>query len=130
MDLSKSFNPIPKPKKINKKAYKKSDEISIMPKSELYCTERKIGLDRHEVFFGSGKRQLSIDYGLFIFLTPEMHNMDFKEGIHFNELFRLKVQKIAQITFEELYGHEKFMQLFGQNYIEKFNNYIKNKNAI
>lgn len=118
MDLSKSFNPIPKPKKQSKNKYKKSDEISIMPKSDLYCTERRPGLDRHEVFFGSGKRQLSIEYGLFIFLTPEKHNMDFKKGIHFNKEFRLKVQIIGQRAFEELYGHDKFMELFGKNYIK------------
>ena len=49
-------------------------EYSIMPKDAMWETERFSGSHRHEVF-GGANRKHSIEDGLVIFLTPEMHNM-------------------------------------------------------
>ena len=89
-----------------------------MPKSNLYETERREGLNRHEVFFGTGNRKKSIEYGLVVFLTPEMHNMsDF--GVHFNRDFDLQLKEIGQRAAMKYYGWsvEDFIREFGANYL-------------
>ena len=95
------------------------NEVSIMPTCTLYSTERFSGSHRHEVFYGSGKRQKSIDLGLFVFLTPEMHNLSDK-GVHFDKGFDLTLKQIGQITAMERFGwsKEKFIKEFGKNYLE------------
>ena len=93
-------------------------EFCIMPKSDLYSTERYGNLHRHEIFFGSGKRQLSIDYGLVVFLTPEMHNMS-NNGVHFNRAFDLELKRLGQQAAMEYYGWttQEFIKIFGKNYL-------------
>lgn len=102
----------------NNKSCVKKDEFCIMPKSPLYKTERKEGLSRHEVFFGRKNRQLSIKYGLIIFLEDKMHNMSNK-GIHFDKEFCEEVQKIGQKAFMEYYNKtkEEFREIFGKSYL-------------
>lgn len=89
-----------------------------MPKSRLYETERKEGLHRHEVFFGSANRKKSIKYGLVVFLKPEMHNMS-SNGVHFNRQFDLQLKQIGQKTAMKYYGWtiDDFIREFGRNYL-------------
>lgn len=88
-----------------------------MPENEFYSTERREGLHRHEVFFGSN-RQKSIKYGLVVFLTPEMHNMS-NNGVHFNHEFDLYLKQIGQKAAMEHYDWniDKFREIFGKNYL-------------
>ena len=46
------------------------------------------------------------------------HHRDSKEGVHFNKDLDLELKKLAQKRFEEKYGHEKFMAIFGKNYLD------------
>ena len=94
-------------------------EFCIMPKSSLYETERKEGLHRHEVFFGSANRKKSIKYGLVVFLKPEMHNMS-NSGVHFNRQFDLQLKQIGQTAAMEYYNWTiaDFIREFGRNYID------------
>ncbi len=118
--IKKDTKCIKNTKKVKKKSKScsKKKEFCIMPKSSLYETERKDGLARHEVFFGRKNRQLSIKYGLIIFLSDEMHNMSDK-GIHFNKKFCEEVQKIGQKAFMKYYKKtkEEFREIFGKNYL-------------
>lgn len=113
----------PKPKDRTKRHKDKQrhieKEFCIMPPSNLYSTERKVNLKRHEVFFGRKNRQLSIKYGLIIFLTDEMHNMSDK-GIHYNKEFDNQVKIIGQKAFMKYYHKsvEEFRQIFGKNYLD------------
>lgn len=93
-------------------------EFCIMPDSHLYETERRPGLHRHEVFFGTSNRQKSIKLGLVVFLTPEMHNMS-DSGVHFNKDFDIALKQIAQKTAMETYewSIDDFIREFGRNYI-------------
>lgn len=88
-----------------------------MPENPLYATKRSGNLHRHEVFFGKN-RQLSIKYGLVVFLTPENHNLSNK-GVHFNKDFDLYLTRIAQTTAMQYYGWstEEFIKIFGKNYL-------------
>ena len=89
-----------------------------MPENPLYSTERINGYHRHEVFFGSSNRQLSIKYGLIVFLPPELHNMSNK-GVHFDHNFDLQLKQIGQATAMKYYGwsKEEFIKVFGRNFI-------------
>lgn len=89
-----------------------------MPPSDLYSTERYGNLHRHEVFFGAN-RQKSIEYGLVVFLIPEMHNMS-NYGVHFNRAFDLELKKIGQKAAMDYYGWdiEQFRGIFGKNYLD------------
>lgn len=93
-------------------------ELCIMPESHLYETERRPGLHRHEVFFGTDNRRKSIELGLVVFLTPEMHNMS-NQGVHFNKAFDYELKKIGQKAAMEKYDWscEEFREQFGRNYL-------------
>ena len=87
-----------------------------MPQSELYKTKTEYRLARHVLFYGTANRQLSIKYGLVIFIPHELHNLG-NNCIHKNKEFDLKIKKIAQREFEKKYSHDEFMRIFGKNYV-------------
>lgn len=72
-------------------------------------------LHRHHVF-GAANRKWSDKYGLWVYLCPEHHNMS-DVGVHFNKQFDNQLKQIAQREFEDTYGHEKFIKVFGRNYL-------------
>lgn len=81
---------------------------------------RQQGTVRHEVFFGVRNRKKSIEDGLVIFLTPEMHNMSNK-GIHYNWDFNLYAKQEAQATWMKYYNKttKDFIARYGRNYLEE-----------
>lgn len=98
-------------------------EFSIMPPSPFYSTERFPGSERHEVFEGyaTKNRQYSIEDGLVIFITPEMHRIR-KDSIHKNPKFwkeTVKLQELAERAWIEHYGKTKdeFRMRYGKNYL-------------
>ena len=78
---------------------------------------REDGLVRHEVFFGKN-RQKSIEDGLVVFLTPQLHNMS-NYGVHFNNTFDKELKKIGQKTWMEKNNktEEEFIERYGKNYL-------------
>lgn len=38
-------------------------------------------------------------------------------GVHFNKELDRKLKVLAQERFEEMHGHDKFMQIFRKNYL-------------
>ena len=65
--------------------------------------------------FGGCNRQNSTKYHLLVPLCNEHHNMS-KHSVHFDRDMDIKVKAMAQIAFENKYGHEKFMEVFGKNF--------------
>ena len=99
-----------------------NEEFCIMPENEWYSTKRKPGLERNEVFHGTRNRKKSIEDGLVIFLTPEMHRTG-KLSFHKNPKFWkeiVEIQKIAEQTWLEYYGKTKddFIARYGRNYLD------------
>lgn len=76
------------------------------------------GSHRHEVFFGYN-RQRSIKDGLVIFLTPELHNMNSKTGIHYDKTFDADAKRTGQLAWMEYYHKtvEDFIKEYGRNYL-------------
>ena len=90
-----------------------------MPPNPRYSTIRTYThCHRHEVVFGEGRRQKSIDDGLVVFLTPEMHNAS-NRGVHFNREFDLYLKRIGEKAWMDYYGKtvEDFIKEYGVNYL-------------
>ena len=83
---------------------------------KCFFTGSTSNLVRHEVFYGTANRKLSKEWGCWVYLTPQMHNMS-NQGVHFNRENDLKLKQAVQQRFEELYGHKKFMEIFGKNFL-------------
>ena len=95
------------------------EEFCIMPDNPPYWRNKRVlGTHRHEAFFGVRNRKKSIEDGLVVFLTPEMHNMSNK-GVHNNREFDLKIKRVAEHVWLEYYNKtiEDFISRYGKNYI-------------
>ncbi len=86
----------------------------LQDKKQCYITGQVINLHRHHVFQGS-RRKASEKWGCWVWLTAEMHNMSNK-GVHFNRELDMRKQDM-QRAFEAKHGHDKFMEVFGKNYL-------------
>lgn len=75
-----------------------------------------IGLEEHHIMHGTANRKQSEKYGLKVWLCCEDHRTG-KEAVHRCREIDLKLICIAQRKFEELYGHDKWMEVFMKNYI-------------
>lgn len=74
-------------------------------------------IEKHHIFFGTSNRKNSDKYGLTVHLC-QIHHRDSRIGVHFDIQFDIELKKLAQKKFEQKYGHEKFMAIFGKNYLE------------
>lgn len=84
---------------------------------ECYLTSFTERLAKHHVY-GGGRRQLSEKLGCWVYLRADWHNMaDY--GVHGKNGHELdlRLKRECQQRFEELYGHEKFMEVFKKNYL-------------
>lgn len=109
------------PKKAAKKKRKKHPK-SIIPQTPGACylcsTEkmdaRQQYTEEHHIFDGP-RRALSEEYGLKVRLCPQHHRIG-PQAVH-NDAKRMRLlQRIGQMAFEQEYGHEKFMEIFGKDY--------------
>lgn len=70
----------------------------------------------HEIFYGNGKRQLSIKYGQQVKLCNEHHRQVHKNP---NQGLDKELKQMAQKNFEAFHGHKKYMELFTINYLDQ-----------
>lgn len=93
---------------------------SIMQETkECYITHSPYHLARHHCYGGS-RRQLSEEWGCWVWLRADWHNLaDY--GVHGKNGHELdmRLKRECQKRFEELHGHEKFMEVFKKNYLEE-----------
>src|SRR5574344_1438711 len=109
-----------------KQAKMEKDRFSIIVTDMNKCAEchtyhKRSELNYHEVFYGTGKRQLSIKYGLVIPLCACCcHNQLECTGIHFDKEVCSKWHKIGQKVFMEYYNKsaDEFRKIFGRNYLD------------
>lgn len=86
-------------------------------KKECYVSHSTTGLHRHHVFAGS-RRKASEDWGCWVWLRGDWHNLA-PYGVHHDAALDRRLKQETQTRFESLYGHDKFMQVFGKNYLEE-----------
>ena len=90
--------------------------VSIMQNEKVcYITGSTSDLHRHHVF-GGPLRQVSEQWGCWVWLRADYHNAS-NRGVHFDKALDLTIKQDTQEQFERLYGHDKFMEVFGRNYL-------------
>ena len=78
-------------------------------------------LNRHEIFYGSGRRQLSIEDGLCVMLCHNRCHQFGPDAVHNNhekDLWLKQVgQRYAMIKYD--WTEEQFRQRYGKNYLDE-----------
>lgn len=92
-------------------------ESIVQNDKECYVCHTRYNMHCHHVFFGSGYRKLSEEYGCKVWLCGHHHNMS-KDGVHFNKSLDRMIKRETQMAFEQIHGHAKYMQVFCRNYLE------------
>lgn len=110
-------------KRTSKQTKLERDRYSIITEDLKTCAEcgkKNCNINLHEIFYGTGKRKLSIKYGLLIPLcSDKCHDQVNSTGIHFDSVMRHKWHKIGQRKAMEHYkwDKEEFIKVFGRNYL-------------
>lgn len=104
---------------MSKKRKKRHEIFNSLLQDEKVCyrTQSTINLHKHHIFAGS-QRNKSEKYGLWVWLRNDWHN-GASYSVHADPTGELAVhlKQEAQRKFEAIYGHEKFMEEFGKNYL-------------
>lgn len=82
---------------------------------QCYLCGRKTCLERHHILGGVANRRLSEKFGLWVYLCNGCHTGT--EGAQYDKEKNIQLKKDAQIAFEEIYGHDKWMETFKKNYL-------------
>lgn len=89
---------------------------SIMQNTKTcFICGKKEPLHLHHVFYGNANRKQSDKWNCVIWLCPEHHTGE--KGVHKNRVLDIVIKRLCQTKFEELHSHEKFMRIFGKNYL-------------
>lgn len=72
-------------------------------------------IEKHHVF-GGPNRKASEKFGMVADLCHWCHNEP-PNGVHHNRENDLKLKREYQAMFEDQYGHDAFMEVFGRNYL-------------
>ena len=92
-----------------------SESIIQKNKECFICKDIRRGLEKHHCLRGA-YRQKADEWGCWIWLC-HFHHTGSNASVHHNKDMELYFQKLAQKKFEELYGHEKFMEEFGKSWL-------------
>lgn len=76
-----------------------------------YICGRGGALQVHHMCHGS-RRKMADKYGLTVHLCPACHM-----ALHDKGTLDLELEQRAQRVFEQRYGHDEFMRIFGKNYL-------------
>ena len=71
--------------------------------------------ERHHIF-GGANRSKSEEYGITVYLCAYHHRTG-PTAVHVNSNTMDNLHKIGQKAFEQKYGHGRFVQEFGKNYL-------------
>ena len=81
----------------------------------------------HEIFYGTGYRQLSKQYGMMLELCEKHHNLS-DYGVHFDRKMDFELKQMAQREFEKEYLRNDFIKIFGMSYLDMtFDQYMKGR---
>lgn len=78
--------------------------------------DRRTRLEEHHAVPGSSGRKISEHYGLKVYLCAQ-HHREGPEAVHNNKANLRLVQQEAQKAFEKKHSREKWMAVFGRNYL-------------
>ena len=75
-------------------------------------------VEEHHIYFGERMRKISDQNGFTCNLCIEHHRTG-KAAVHKNKAIRLMLQKICQQEYEKTHSREEFLQLVGENYMDR-----------
>lgn len=75
-------------------------------------------VERHHIF-GASNRVHSEQYGFVVPLRPDLHPNGSQSNMKYSKAIDTHLKQMAQEYYEAHYGsREKFMQIFGRNYLD------------
>lgn len=96
-------------------------------RGECYLCNMLLGIDtpaacreEHHVMHGTANRKLSEHYGLKVYLCP-YHHRNGPQAAHRCRQTDILLKQAAQKAFEQKYSPEKWMEVFGKNYLDTRN---------
>lgn len=116
--------PLRAKKRYQYKPKRQKSTESIMQSDRRMCflcgSRTSMGLDaleEHHIFEGNGKRSLSEEYGLKIYLCGSKCHREGAGSAHKNKLVKDMLHRLAQEKFEETRTRAEFVLVFGKNYL-------------
>lgn len=88
----------------------------LQTEKRCYLCDRKTCLERHHVMGGTANRKISEAYGIWVWLCHDCHTGG-KNSAQYDKDTNIRLKQDAQMAFEELHGHDKWMELFMKNYL-------------
>lgn len=99
---------------------KGSPTVSVLQGTEKKCylTGREYGLQKHHIYFGTGKREISDENGFWVWLIPELH-VTTDEGVNNGnyELDRMLKEECQRAFEADGHTREEFRRLIGKSYL-------------
>ena len=74
-------------------------------------------IEDHHIFFGTGSRTKSEEYGMKVHLCAECHR-EGPEAVHRYREADLYLKRTAQRQFEKEHTRQQFREIFGKSYLE------------
>ena len=89
----------------------------IQTEKVCYVCGSEYALERHHCIHGTAGRKLADKYGLTVWLCPTCHRSSV--GVHGRDGAELDkyLKQQAQMAFKSKYGDQKWLQIFGKNYL-------------
>lgn len=86
--------------------------------SEKYCWVCGAinDLHTHHIYFGTGNRSISENYGFKAYLCGKHHNLS-EHGVHFDKSLDLRLKRACQRAFERTHSRDEFVKIIGKNYL-------------
>ena len=92
-----------------------ADSIMQPGRKECYITGSTTQLCKHHIY-AAGRRKAADEWGCWIWLRWDWHTgADY--SVHKNSDLDLRLKQECQRKFEQLHGHEQFMNVFGKSWI-------------
>lgn len=84
----------------------------LQDEKKCFVSGAEAGLDKHHIFHGP-RRKAADKWGCWIWLRHDIH-MEVHDR---NTTLDRILKRTCQERFEEIHGHEKFMEVFGKSYL-------------
>lgn len=97
-----------------------SHSVSVLQgkRKVCYVSGQKTDLQKHHIFHGEGRREVSDRHGFWVYLQAKYHSAALG-GLHAypNSGLDLQLKRLCQREYEKVYGAEAFFEIFHEDFI-------------
>lgn len=97
-----------------------SHSVSVLQGNRKVCyvSGQKTDLQKHHIFHGEGRREVSDRHGFWVYLQAKYHSAALG-GLHAhpNSGLDLQLKRLCQREYEKVYGTEAFFEIFHEDFI-------------